>query len=213
MPEPDPDALPVPAMDHEGGFKDSQYSVEMGLVILQRMAAGETIRRIAADPAMPSYATIFHWRKLHPDFARDWEKVRMLQAYLRVERWEAKAKLPPGAWRRGRKSSFTVERGEAVCALLREGVTMMAINAMPGMPSAKVVYTWLKREPVFREMVAEARAYGEDWLRFKAEIAAERVLKSFPAPCPDFPAIRAETEYWEGRAGAFRPKVYGRFRT
>lgn len=210
MPPDDPRALPVPAMDHTGGHKDSQYSPEMGLAILQRMAAGETVRRIAADPAMPSYATIFHWRKLHEDFAEAWERVRMLQAYLRVERWAARrARTRPG----GRKSSFTVERGEAVCALLAEGVTMMAINAMPGMPSARVVYRWLKREPAFREMVAEARDHGESWLRFQAELAVDRATAGFPHNLADFAATKADVEWFEGRAGAFRPKVYGRFRT
>lgn len=203
-------------MDHTGGFKDSQYTPQMGRVIIERMAAGETVRRIAADPAMPSYATIFHWRRVHEDFARAWEEVRMVQAYLRVARWKAR---PPRTRPGGKTSSFTVERGEAVCAWLREGLAMSAINAMPGMPSAKVVYTWLKREPRFRAMVAAARAYGRSWLAFQAEVAAEKGLPSLsaidgmtPVSPAAFSGAKAEVAYFEGRIGALTPKVYGRFR-
>jgi hypothetical protein len=210
------DAPPAPSMDHTGGWKDSQYTPEMGWVILQRIAAGETVKQIAADPAMPSYATIFHWRRVHEDFAYQWEAVRMSLAYLRVEAVKAtaraKAVLPPGAWRRGRKSSFTVERGEAVCALLRQGEAMSAINARPEMPSARVVYRWLKTEPVFRRMVAEARSEGLDWLDFLRREAAFAGMKAALSDLHACPGHRAQVEYLDGRIGRLTPKVYGRFR-
>lgn len=213
-PLPDDDDLTVPAMDHMGGHKESQYTPQMGVAIVVRMAQGLTIRQIAADPAMPSYATIFHWRKLHEDFAWNWELVRRMQAAVRVGAWESRPKRTrPG----GKKSSFTVERGEAVCAWLREGVAMSAINAMPGMPSARVVYTWLKREPAFRAMVDEAREYGLRILGFHAEAAAEEAMPSFkdgeftPGPKP-LAVAKAEFGYFMGRIGRLTPKVYGRFR-
>lgn len=200
-------------MDHTGGFKDSQYTPAMGDLIIQRMARGETIRRIAADPAMPSYATIYHWRRLHPDFADLWEQVRMLDAHLRVAAWDAKLALPPGAWRRGRKSSFTPEDGLAICMLLADGVAMSAINAMPGMPSAKVVATWLRREPEFRAMVGEARREGLRWLALQGQIAWEKGLDLLPVMSRElFKQLKAERAYFEGRIGLLTPKVYGRFR-
>ncbi|WP_200957648.1 hypothetical protein, partial [Phenylobacterium sp. Root700] len=65
-------------MDHTGGAKASQYRREIGKVICARIDAGETIRSIAADPAMPSYATIFRWTKVSPEFAAMYGPVRRL---------------------------------------------------------------------------------------------------------------------------------------
>jgi hypothetical protein len=209
-PSPDDD-LPDPSMDHTGGYKDSQYTPQMGELIVRRMAEGQTVRQIAADPAMPCYATIYHWRRLHPDFADLWEQVRMLDAWHRVQRWAGSpGRTRPG----GKKSSFTVERGEAVCVLLAEGIAMSAINAMPGMPSAKVTYTWLKREPKFREMVGEARREGLRWLALQGEIAWEKGYDLLPVMTSDlFKQLKAERGYFEGRIGLLTPKVYGRFKT
>lgn len=212
---PSPSDLPMPPMDHTGGLKDSQYTPEMGWVIIGRMADGETIKQIAADPAMPCYATIYHWRKLHAEFAYAWESVRMLQAYHRVERWAARpAQTRPG----GKVSSFTEARGEAVCAHLREGVPMSAIHALPGMPSVKVVYTWLKREPRFRQMVAEAREEALSWLAFKIELAVEKGMPtlgpdgSLRMPMESRAVVKAEMTHLAGRIGLLTPKVYGRFK-
>lgn len=201
-------------MDHTGGCKDSQYTPAMADLIVRRMLEGESVRRIAADPALPSYATIFHWRRLHPDFAQAWEVARVMRAYLRIERLKAKpARTRPG----GKTSSFTVERGEAVCELLRQGIAMSAINAMPGMPSSKVVYTWLRTQPRFREMVGEARRYGLGWLAFQAELTAEKAMPSRKDGRLSFPAVsrsalKAEIAYFEGQVGLLTPKIYGRFR-
>lgn len=74
--DPPETALWVPEMDHKGGDKPSQYHWRIGEVICQRVAAGLTIRQIVADPAMPSYPTVFHWLKRHPDFAERYGEVR-----------------------------------------------------------------------------------------------------------------------------------------
>ena len=83
---------PLPRMDHEGGDKESQYHPRLGDEICRRMCAGQTIREIVADPAMPSYATIFHWRKLHGDFAAMYDACRDKLArkrQLEAASWEA----------------------------------------------------------------------------------------------------------------------------
>lgn len=206
---------PLPAMDHTGGHKESQCGVEIARAILARMARGETIRSITADPAMPSYATLFHWLKVHAEFGEAYRALRRELAEERIERWELrrrsaevwgphKAKVEGKRWwRRGRPSSFTREKGEAVCALLREGWTMMAINARPEMPSAKVVYRWLKTEPEFRDMVAEARSSQINRLAFERELAIDSAIE-------DFGRAKRETARLEGRMGRLMPKVWGR---
>lgn len=56
-------APPLPAMDHTGGYKVSQHHPALGAEICRRMWAGQTIPEIAADPQMPSHATVFRWRQ------------------------------------------------------------------------------------------------------------------------------------------------------
>ena len=45
------------------------YSPELGAEIVRRVGAGESIRSIGRDPAMPAAATIHKWLGENPDFA------------------------------------------------------------------------------------------------------------------------------------------------
>jgi hypothetical protein len=75
----------VPSMDHAGGWKPSQYRRRIGEVICARIEAGETVKQVAADPAMPAYCTIFQWRKMNPDFAAMYDAMRARLAQGRIE--------------------------------------------------------------------------------------------------------------------------------
>lgn len=204
---------PLPAMDHTGGHKESQCRVEIARAILTRVARGETIKSITADPAMPSYATLFHWLRVHAEFRDAYRALRRELAEERIERWELRRRSAEvwdayevkrlGRRRTGRKSSFTREKGEAVCALLEQGWAMSAINARPDMPSNKVVYRWLKTEPEFREMVAAARDEALNWLAFQRELAIDEASV-------DFGRAKSETARLEGCIGRLMPKVWGR---
>ena len=152
----------IPPMDHTPGGKASAFTWEMGEFILTRIEAGETIRRITEDPRMPAYCTVFQWVKVNPEFGHRYRALRARQseAYVRrvAERAAAKAFWPAHKakvdgrrwWRRGRPCSYSDAVGKAICARLRQGQTMMAINADPAMPSAKVVYGWMRTQAEFR---------------------------------------------------------------
>ncbi|MFN3583386.1 hypothetical protein [Phenylobacterium sp.] len=205
-----------PAVDHSAGWKESEYHPAIGREILRRVARGWTIRRITADPDMPSYATLFHWVRTIPEFGDDYRELRAELAAERVEKWDNrakakafwgphKAKVLGRRWRRPpRRSSYTTAKGRAICVLLREGWTMSRINARPDMPSARVVYRWLKTEPEFREMVAEARAWRLGWLAFQAQIATGDATPGTLA------AAKAFVARLEGEIGRWQPKVWGR---
>lgn len=45
------------------------YSSEAVDAICDRIAAGESLRAVCTDPAMPSRASVTRWLDLHPDFA------------------------------------------------------------------------------------------------------------------------------------------------
>ena len=177
---------PLPVIDHTGGHKRSQYHPQIGWEICQRICNGLTVREIAADPAMPSYATIFHWRKVHGDFAAMYDACRDKLArkrQLEAASWAAatagwrEAQIAAG-WRRrrpagsGRTSTFTMEAAMAVCERLAAGEALSAICRDRAMPSLKAVYTWLKRFPVFEAMYLVAREEQRMWLELKIEHVA-----------------------------------------
>ncbi|HEY3949252.1 hypothetical protein [Phenylobacterium sp.] len=207
-------------MDHEPGYKPSAFSWAMGRLILQRMGERETMRQITADPAMPSYATVFRWVQVHEDFGAQYRAVRLviaqvarqegdarraaragIKAAQAAARAEAKGKAPRH-WKSGPKSSFTPERAAAVLEAIREGASLSAVVATPGMPSFKVFYTWVRTRPEFREAYMDACSERAFMLRLEIE---DRALNANP-----FTLARAKREVaaLEGRIGRLRPKVY-----
>ena len=135
-----PDDDWVPPMDHAPGWKASAFSWDMGRLILARVAAGETVKAITADPRMPSYCTVYRWVQMHPRFGAEWRALRerIARAYVRAQDtrraaeafWAPRKAAAAGKrwWRRGKPSSYTRPAGVAICARLRGGETMMAIR-------------------------------------------------------------------------------------
>ncbi len=205
----------IPPMDHTPGGKASAFTWEMGEFILTRIEAGETIRRITEDPRMPAYCTVFQWVKVNPEFADRYRALRARQseAYVRrvAQRAAAKAFWPAHKakvdgrrwWRRGRPCSYSDAVGKAICARLRRGQTMMAINADPAMPSAKVVYGWMRTQAEFRAMVIAARRWRLDRLAFDIDHVADLALAGEPLG-----AVRREVARIEARIGRLTAKHY-----
>lgn len=59
------------ALGARGGGGNSTYCPVTAHEVVTRVAEGETLTSIAADPAMPSMGSLFYWRKAHPEFAED----------------------------------------------------------------------------------------------------------------------------------------------
>lgn len=206
----------VPQMDHTGGWKASQYRREIGEVICARIDAGETIRSIAADPAMPSYATIFHWTKVNPEFAAMYKAVRRHLREGKVQNrrlkhvsdaWRVPHEIKLGLrrhWVSGQKSTYERAWAARFCERVAAGETIMEITADPNMPSVKAVYTWLKRHEEFLDMYLEAKADQRGWLEFMIEMI---VMETTPATLKQ---DQAEVARLEGRIGRLTPKTYQR---
>lgn len=204
----------VPQMDHTGGAKASQYRREIGEVICARIDAGETIRSIAADPAMPSYATIFHWTKVNPEFAQMYDAVRRHLAEGKIQNrrlkhvsdaWRVPHEIKLGLrrhWVSGKKSTYRRAWGAAFCKRVAAGESVLEITADPAMPSAKAVYGWLKRHEEFLDMYLEAKAEQKRWLEFQIDMV---VLEATPAT---FRSAKAQVARLEGRIGRLTAKTY-----
>lgn len=194
----------IPPMDHEAGHKETAFTWAMGDLILQRMGYRETIRQITADPRMPAYCTVFQWVKIVPEFGDDYRAVRAAVAAVAQEERDRRRALMrrTRAWVSGRKGCYTPELAQAVCDKIRWGAAMSEVVAMPGMPSAKVLYSWLARRLDFRAMFTEACDWRDGWLKFQVELAADECLEFGLAHA------KAKVAALEGRIGRLTPKIY-----
>jgi hypothetical protein len=211
---------PIPAMDHEAGFKDTAFTWAMGRLILQRMADRETMKAITADPRMPAYCTVFQWVKVVPEFGEAYRQVRLTLARViqqereaeRAARVKAKAAARiaagkrPRDWVSGRASTYTEAVARAFCEAIEDGAAASAVVGRPGMPTAKMVANWLKRRPEFRALYVEACRRREVGLWCERDMVIDRAIDMGIAF--DIRQGNAEIAAIEGRIGRLTPKIY-----
>jgi hypothetical protein len=222
MPSPSTPAKdwPIPPMDHEPGYKSSAFTWAMGRVILQRMGDRETMAAITADPAMPAYCTVFQWVKMVPAFGEAYREVRLkLAEALQAERAAARAAKiaardaarraagkPVRTWVAGPRSSYTPQWAAAVCAAVEAGAALSAVVRRPGMPSSKVVYTWMRRRPEFRAMYVEACRRREVGWWLRRDRVIDEVIDAGLAA--DLRGSSRRIAAIEGRIGRLTPKIH-----
>jgi transposase-like protein len=209
-----------PDMNHAGGGVESRYDPVIGREILRRVLEGDTVAEIAEDPDLPSYATIYTWVRRHAEFRWRWQAARRHLAEGRVNAIEIrersrralqvlKAKVDGGPvrGRGGRRSTYSLKVARVFCRRVARGETVSAICADPKMPSVKALYGWLRREPLFREMYAEARGAWLMELEGRQLAALDKVLRG-PMTAARVRAANQEVERLAGRIGRLTPKTY-----
>lgn len=60
--------------------RPSSYSDEMAETICDRIAEGESLRRICARDGYPHMVTVMRWLERHPEFAAKYARAREMQA-------------------------------------------------------------------------------------------------------------------------------------
>ena len=55
------------------------YSVELGRKICERIANGESLRKICSEPGMPARMSVFRWLRAKGDFAEEYADARQMQ--------------------------------------------------------------------------------------------------------------------------------------
>jgi hypothetical protein len=150
-------------MDHGAGEKHTAFTWAMGRLILQRIADGDTMRAITADPRMPAYCTAFRWMLVVPEFGDMVRRVRALQAQQRLAARDAAAAARGPKRRSGRRSTYSDERAAWLLDRLKDGGSLSEVVAEPGAPSFKAVYRWLRDRPGFRAAYIEA-CDVRDWM-------------------------------------------------
>ena len=61
--------------------RGSTYRPELGEMICERLSEGESLKSIARDERLPTYATVFRWLSRHAEFAEMYEQARVVQAH------------------------------------------------------------------------------------------------------------------------------------
>lgn len=196
---------PIPPMDKEAGDKPSAFTWAMGRLILQRIADGETVKAITADPRMPAYCTVFRWMQVVPEFGAAVAEVRRAlaeqrQAYADAVR-KARGRRRNGAGGGERVPAAVLER---FLARLRNGASVSEAVAAPGGPSARVVYSRVRKCPGFRAAFVDACAWRDFVLENERYDVIDRVSAT------GIPAANAALRAVDGRRGRLRPKLYRR---
>ncbi|WP_332771774.1 hypothetical protein [Phenylobacterium sp.] len=183
----------------------SGYTPGLGAEIVRRVGAGESIRSIGRDPAMPAAATIHKWLSENPDFAEQRREARSAArraaASAHLELIEARKARRKHDW--GRRDLYAVEIGEAICRRIAAGESMVDICAGPDMPVTGTVYEWLRVHPDFSDMYVLARGV-------QAELLADEAWSIAKAAAPTtVPVARLQFDVIRWRAARLAPKVWG----
>ena len=111
------------------GLYHPTYDPELGAAICRRVAAGESIRSICADPAMPTGKTVWNWARAHEDFALmkahavSVARAASLAAQAERDAAKAAARQAPGrrrAWNAAR-DGYSPALEDAICVRLMMG--------------------------------------------------------------------------------------------
>lgn len=202
---------PIPPMDKAAGHKDTAFTWPMGQLILARIAEGETVKAITADPRMPAYCTVFRWMQVVPEFGEAVARLRAMLAEVRVgnrdvakrARQAAKAahrrRRPRGPSTKGVCSASALDQ---LLAQVRDGASVSEVLAAPGTMSAKAFYWRVRTCPGFRAAFVDACDWRNGWLGFQAELVPDEVWTLGISGCnAKIAALRA-------RRGRLTPKHY-----
>lgn len=196
---------PIPAMDKEPGDKDTAFTWSMGRLILQRIAEGETVKQITADPRMPAYGTVFRWMNVVSEFGARVAEVRAGLAEQRRSYADAVRALK--GRRRGRGGQRERVPAAALAGLLqavRDGASVSEAVAARGAPSFKAVYSRVRKCPGFRAAFVDACG----WRAMMLDIAAEEVAEDVMEMRMGIPQAVVARRALFARKGRLMPKLY-----
>ena len=135
--------------------------------LLTRVAAGERLMDVCAEPDMPSYGSVYAWARAEPGFEAELTAARRRGEFIRG-------------------GAFDEAKAEALLTRLRAGEPITSILRDPAMPSRRVYAYWRATQAPFAEQVyrlnqvrADARVQrGRDrWRPFDQALADAIVVR------------------------------------
>lgn len=130
------------------------YDEDVADEIIRRVAFGEYVADVEADPGLPSRPILARWRRMRPDFDKA----------LRV------ARLSGRHHRRHNPRRLTARLFDDILTRLTSGACLRDVARDPKMPCYSTLMDWQARNPEFARMLAWARDEGR-WARGAEKVA------------------------------------------
>jgi hypothetical protein len=128
-------------------LRDGAWAFDQAVAdrIMVRVARGEPLCRVNADPAMPGRGLLNRWRRERPDYDRLMRRAVVM------------------GWGRRGPRLRTPELTEAILDGLVLGESLASLGRRPDMPSAATLYAWVAQDEAFARQVVQACDQREDW--------------------------------------------------
>jgi hypothetical protein len=160
------------------------YDQALAQRVLARIAAGEMLRDLWRDPALPTRGDLRRWRQTHPDF-------------------NARLRGAVNAARGRRMSTYSQACAGTILGRIGQGESLRAICRDPDMPSLVTVMLWLKERRDFAGAMAIAR-------QIQAEILLDlgsEIMRSINPDNASAAAVQLAHLRWH--VGKVSPQKYG----
>lgn len=171
-----------------GGRKPyARWSAALGRRLCERLAQGELLYRICAEPGMPTPEGVAKWAKAKPEFG---------EALLAARRAGGRA------GKRGCPIGYSEEIGDEIFERLCEGQSLTEIGRDPTMPSLSTIFYWRRRVVAFEDAVQMGK-------QIQAERFCDRGTELLEAATPEtayLTQVRLAHLRWV--AGVMAPKVF-----
>lgn len=198
MDDADAGAVAAPSVDRSaaadtspvnGGGREPPVPFSTALIrrIARRVAAGESVEAICAEPGMPHRATLARWTKTRPKLA---ELLR-----------RAKASAGRGA-RSAQLSTYDPVAADEICERIAEGETLSAICRDPMMPGYSSVQRWRRTFGDFDKAFRGARQAMAD------RVVDESVEIVRAMPQDSAQALHVRLNHLRWTAGVWAPEAY-----
>ena len=165
-------------------FRPLPYDEALAQRVLDRIAAGQMLRELWRDPALPTRGDLRRWRHADPKFAQ-----RLRQAV--------------NAARGRRMTTYDPAVADHILERLCEGESLRRICRNPALPTFVTVFDWLKAHPDFAHAYQIARQVQTEHL---VDLSYELAMSITPATAR-IAAIQLRQLRWH--TGKVSPKAYG----
>lgn len=167
-----------------------QYSVALGQEICLRVAAGETLKAICADPAMPAASTVTRWAREDAAFAETFHRAKALARHDGL----------------GPTTTYCEATAHQICARVAEGETLTSISNDPAMPALWTILHWQRGSAAFAEALALSRQAQAERL---ADLGWEMALAATPETAY---LTRVQLGHLRWTAAIKSPRTHGRLK-
>lgn len=175
--------------DGRAGRAYVRFTAKVARVICARVAAGEHLSHICADPDMPSRPSVTRWARKHTPFREAYHRAKALGA-------------PPQGL--GRRTTYCEVVAHEICMRIAEGESLTSISNDPAMPAMWTIMHWQSRSADFADALLLAK-------QARAERLADTGWDLAMAATPDTAFLtHVRLGHLRWKVGIMSPKTHGR---